>query len=227
MILAKKKNMAVMESETSAEKTSASSEPRIQKWDTETYLKGSLIASVILIGLMMVLYIPKMMLSTIWGSGIMVAGVLTVLAYLYAERYVAMRVLVRLVTWIVMLLAIAYFLVVGIGIYLQLAVVAPLIDILPIIAAQGLYSCVLLWFMAVPLVAVCRARKPLDIWVLRIGTICGCLLLVAGCVFGGVAAWGLDNGYFKLFTCLIAMLTANFACLMKPINPQASKKKKI
>lgn len=190
----------------------------LQKWDPETCRTAAFVGSILSIALLMFLYIENIMVGSIWGWSLAVAAVLTLLAYRWAERSVMVRVLVRVVTWTVGLAVTAYFSVMAVLLYLQFSEATTSHELMQWVAWQGLYSAAALSFIAPPMVAVSRACKAVDIWILRVFSTLGALLVTGGCVFGDIVEWGFDNMYFKIFVCLIVATAAGFTYLIRPMK---------
>ena len=190
---------------------------RPSQWDPEIYEKGALIAAVLSVGLMMILYIRSLFTTTVWGGLSVGAVALLVVAWFWAERSVAARVLVRFATWLVGFVAIAYAAVMSVLMAWEFWGFITGREIMEWISSQLIYAAAVLLFAAVPLAkTAAAAHKAMDIWCLRIFATLGALMLIVSCIYGGLIEWGFDNVYFKLFTCLIAALAAAFPWMIKP-----------
>lgn len=178
------------------------------KWGIETYVKGSLILSIATVVFAMVLYVQAVLNEVTWGTLMVIAALLCVFGFFYAERLRALRVVTRVVAVLSALIAL-----VGWGFCIVVTCTQTL-DPMPSI---GLYAAVLSplpLFALPPLASLVRARKPFDIWLYRITAALYTVMLIISCVYYTFVEWSFDSVYVKVFGCVLAALTANFAFLI-------------
>lgn len=204
-----------------APQTAEKSARTIREWYPEVYRNGTIISTVLTVGLMMILYIRSMMTSTMWTWLTVAAVALLALSWWKGKELVAVRVLVRVVTWCAGIAGVAMALV-SAGIILWTFWSSEIGALMMyMMAPTTAYAAAILFFTAIPLCGLIRSGKRMDIGWLRFCAAAGALFLIVSCIFGGHAEassvqWGFDNLYFKIFTCLIASLAATFPWMVKP-----------
>ena len=188
----------------------------VREWYPEVYRNGAVISTVLAVGLMMILNIRSVMTSTMWTWLAIVAVALLALSWWKGKELVAVRVLVRAVTWCAGAAGAVLALVMAGMTVWSVWNLVPAEYLMYMLAPYTAYAAAILFFAAVPLCGLIRAEKKMDIRWLRFCTTVGAVFLAFSCLFGGIVQWGFDNLYFKIFTCLIAGLAAAFSWMVKP-----------
>ena len=189
---------------------------KVTTLDGETYQKYALIASAFAVLLTLVLYLTSAVRGAAWGSAIGVSTALTLLALFRGGDSKIARVLVRMLAW---LLALVGFIAM-IGCVTALLLFAEGFDTPSepwLVGLTVAMSLNLLPLTALPiLAALAKVGRPLDVWFFRVIGVLTVVVLALGCIFGSAdrIAWGVDNLYFKLFTCLAVALVPAFSFLI-------------
>ena len=178
------------------------------KWGIETYLKGSLILSIATVAFAMVLYVQAALNEVTWGTLMVGAAGFTLANYFCAERYTALRVAVRVLT----VLSTAVALIGWIACIVLTCMQTP--DPMPSIGMYAALLSPLILFALPSLAALVRARKAADIWLYRIVSTLYAAMLIVGCVYSDFVEWTFTSVYVRVFGCILAALTANFAWLI-------------
>ena len=178
------------------------------KWGIETYVKGSLILSIATVVFAMVLYVQAAFKEVTWGPLMVGAAGFTLANYFCAERYIALRVAVRVLT----VLSTAVALIGWIACIVLTCMQTP--DPMPSIGMYAAFLSPLPLCALPPLASLVRARKPFDIWLYRITAALYTVMLIISCVYYTFVEWSFGSVYVKVFGCVLAALTANFAFLI-------------